>query len=193
MMPRSTEGADGAIQPGAPSEVPPPSLRFLGLDPGLERTGYGIVEGDGSRPRLVEAGVLRVPTRQSLAHRLRWLFEATRELMVEYRPAAVAIEEIFSHVEYPRTAIWMGHARGVLFLAAAQSGVDVSSYLPTRVKKSMTGNGRASKQQVQRAVQAEFGIADPLEPADVADALAVAVCHFHSSRASRAGWGHAPR
>ena len=95
---------------------------------------------------------------------------------------AVAVEELFSHYERPRTAILMGHARGVLLLAASQRDIPVFHYLPTRVKKLMTGNGHASKDQMKQAVELEFRLSRPIEIADVADALAVALCHFHASR-----------
>ena len=157
----------------------------LGFDPGLRVTGYGIIDAAHPKPRLVEAGVIRVPTDGSLAVRLKYLYDHARELLVEYGPSGVAIEELFSHYERPKTAVLMGHARGVLVLAAAQTGVEVASYLPTQVKKAMTGSGRASKGQMQLAVQTEFALLQPPEPADVADALAVAICHYHQRRLTK--------
>jgi crossover junction endodeoxyribonuclease RuvC len=157
--------------------------RVLGLDPGLEVTGYGVLDASGDRPKLLEAGVLRVPRGGPLADRLARLYASAGELLDEQKPTTVAVEELFSHYERPRTAILMGHARGVLLLAAAQRGLEVAHYLPTRVKKTMTGNGHASKAQIQRAVALEFGLVDPIAVPDVADALAVALCHFHALRA----------
>lgn len=156
--------------------------RVVGLDPGLETTGYGVVDVSRSGPVLVEAGVLRVSRNGSLADRLAKLHRSAQELLEEQKPAVVAIEELFSHYDRPRTAILMGHARGVLLLAAAERGLEVSHYLPTRVKKTMTGNGHASKAQIQKAVALEFGLADPIAVPDVADALAVALCHYHAMR-----------
>jgi crossover junction endodeoxyribonuclease RuvC len=100
--------------------------------------------------------------------------------MDQFRPQAVAVEQLYAHYDHPRTAILMAHARGVVFLAAAQRGVPVISYNATRIKKTVTGNGRAPKDQVQRAVQRELGLAALPEPPDVADALAAALCHYYA-------------
>jgi crossover junction endodeoxyribonuclease RuvC len=160
-----------------------PAERILGFDPGLQRTGYAVIERCGwSRPTIIEAGVIRLSASKTLAERLTQLHESAVELVREHGPKTVAVEELYSHYERPKTAILMGHARGVLLLAAAQSGLAVSSYMPTQVKKVMTGSGRASKEQMQLAVQAEFGLPHPPEPADVADALAIALCHLYNYR-----------
>jgi crossover junction endodeoxyribonuclease RuvC len=156
--------------------------RIVGFDPGLHLTGYGVLTVGSSRPTIVEAGVLRGNKSLSLAERVAKLHQAASELLDEHRPIAVAVEELFSHYERPRTAILMGHARGVLLLAASQREIPVFHYLPTRVKKSMTGNGHASKDQMKQAVELEFKLSKPIEVADVADALAVALCHYHASR-----------
>lgn len=161
--------------------------RILGIDPGLRVSGYAVIEDrrDGPGPRIVEAGVIRVPTDLPLTGRLHHLHAETLELIREHRPSMMAVEELFSHYERPKTAILMGHARGVLLLAAAECGLSVASYLPTRVKKMTTGSGSANKAQMQRAIQVQFQLSAAPEPADVADALAVALCHLHASR--RAG------
>jgi crossover junction endodeoxyribonuclease RuvC len=156
--------------------------RILGVDPGLKLTGYAVLEAGASAPRLVEAGVLRLQADGALADRLRELFDAASDLFAEHRPEVLALEDLFSHYERPKTAVVMGHARGVIMLAAARANAKVVSYLPTKVKRALTGNGRASKEQMQRAIQLEFGLAEPPEPPDVADALAVALCHFHQAR-----------
>lgn len=158
------------------------SHRILGLDPGLQRTGYAVIEIVGLTPRIIEAGVLRLSTDKSLSERLVQLYQELTDLIEEHRPHAVAVEDLYSHYERPRTAILMGHARGVLFLAAGQAGLSVWSYLPTKVKKSMTGSGRASKEQMQLAVQAQFRLPRPPNPPDVADALAIALCHHFNYR-----------
>ena len=154
--------------------------RVVGFDPGLKLTGFGVIEMCAGQPKLVEGGVIRIPTGQSLSERLDHLYRQATELLAEHRPGTVAIEDLYSHYDRPRTAILMGHARGVLFLAAAQYGARVAGYLPTRVKKLMTGSGRASKEQMQRAVQAQFSLPQAPEPADVADAIAVALCHYYA-------------
>ena len=150
---------------------------IIGLDPGLALTGYGVVAITGLKVKLVEAGVIRIVRSKTLERRLAELHEGISEVLHQYAVESVAIEQLYSHYERPRTAILMGHARGVLCLAAAQQGLNVYSYKPTAVKKSLTGNGRASKQQMQLAVQHQLGLKKPPEPPDVADALAVAICH----------------
>ena len=161
-------------------------MRILGIDPGLERTGYGVVElaGGVGAPRLVEAGIIRTNRRDPSPQRLVEIHAGLADVIAEFRPEAVAIEELYAHYAHPRTAILMGHARGVAILAAAQAGVPVTSYGATHIKKALTGSGHAAKEQVQRAIQSHFGLKKPPQPPDVADALAVALCHAH--RATRA-------
>jgi crossover junction endodeoxyribonuclease RuvC len=161
------------------------SFCILGIDPGLQVTGYAVVEVRDGLPSVREAGVIRSAEKRAttdLACRLRNLYDGIVEVMEQFRPAAVAVEQLFAHYEHPRTAILMGHARGVLLLAAAQHGLTVQSYNATRIKKTITGSGRASKQQVQRTMQRELGLATLPEPADVADALAVALCHYYCQK-----------
>jgi len=152
-------------------------MRVLGIDPGLQATGYGLLHTRGARARVVEAGVLRTDERQPLEARLRRLHDLARELFRELAPETIAVEDLYSHYRHPVTAILMGHARGVILLAAAEAAVPVVSYGATRIKKSLTGTGRASKGQVQRMVQSTLGLKALPEPPDVADALAVALCH----------------
>ena len=156
--------------------------RILGIDPGLNITGYGLVETGPHGVRLVEAGVVRSSAKRSLAERVCELHQGIVEILDSLAPAAVAIEELYSHYERPKTAILMGHARGVIVLAAAAAGMPVHHYAATNVKKMLTGNGRAPKLQMQTAIQREFALAQPPEPPDVADALAIALCHVYSNR-----------
>jgi crossover junction endodeoxyribonuclease RuvC len=159
----------------------PPGLRILGIDPGLQVTGYAVVEV-GPRPHVCEAGVIRSAEGRAttdMAGRLLALYNGLVEIMDQFRPGVVAVEQLYAHYEHPRTAILMAHARGMAFLAAAQRGLPVVSYNATRIKKTVTGNGRASKEQVQRTVQRELGLATLPEPPDVADALAAALCHYY--------------
>ncbi len=151
----------------------------LGIDPGLNVTGYGVIEAVGNKLKLREAGVIRSKRSDSLEARLLELHEGLADILADCHPTAMAVEQLYSHYERPRTAILMGHARGVLCLAAAQAGIPLEHYAATQVKKTLTGNGRASKDQVQLAICREFGLAKPPEPNDVADALAVALCHIH--------------
>ncbi len=163
-------------------------LRVLGIDPGLNTTGYAVLEGQGRRPRVLEAGVIRPRAKSPLEERLHELFQGLQELFSTWPPAAVALEDLFSHYRQPQAAILMGHARGVICLAAAAAQVPVAAYAPAEVKKLVTGHGRAGKEQVQRAVALQLGLSQVPSPPDVADAMAVALCHLtHLQREALAG------
>lgn len=153
----------------------------LGLDPGLNRTGYAVVESSGRKVTLREGGVLRSTQGLSLAERVREVGTGLREVLTEFRPTAIAVEQVFSHAQFPKTAILMAHARGALLFVAAEAGISVNHYTPTQVKRLLTGSGRAAKDQIQRAIQQELNLPRILEPNDVADAAAVALCHVHST------------
>lgn len=153
--------------------------RILGIDPGLNITGYAVIDSSGKTVRMCEAGVIRGTSGSSLTRRIAEIHKGVAEVIAEFRPTAMAVEELYSHYDRPRTAILMGHARGVICLAAAQAGIPVINYAATQVKKILTGSGRASKAQVQRAIQLELGLDAPPDPPDVADALAIAVCHHY--------------
>jgi crossover junction endodeoxyribonuclease RuvC len=156
--------------------------RVLGIDPGLNLTGYGVIEHIGREAALLEAGVIRLPAARTgdLGVRLEKLFESITEVIREFQPGKLCLEEVYSHADYPRTAILMGHARGVICLAARLAQVTVVSLPAKRIKLSVTGNGNASKLQVQRAVQHHFSLAGVPHPPDVADALAAALCYVQS-------------
>lgn len=158
--------------------------RFLGIDPGLQTTGYGVVELSASGPRIVEAGVIKPGDdgTTDLAKRINVLYDGIVEVMKALKPDSVAIEQLYAHYDHPRTAILMGHARGVLLLAASKCELEVTSYAATHVKKSITGHGRASKEQMQHAIQRELRLKEKPDPPDVADALAVALCHCYSMK-----------
>jgi crossover junction endodeoxyribonuclease RuvC len=155
-------------------------LYILGLDPGLAVTGYGVLGFRNNKPRLIEAGILKIPRSKPLSERLKELYDGVQEILASIPIHAVAIEQLYSHYERPRTAILMGHARGVLCLGAANAGLSVHSYESTKVKLLLTGNGRAPKAQMQHAIQLQLGLTEPPDPPDVADALAVALCHGFS-------------
>jgi crossover junction endodeoxyribonuclease RuvC len=170
--------------------------KTLGIDPGLNVTGYAVLEAGERGPRICEAGVIRGVirgverrVRGDMAERLRLLYEGIVGVLDQFQPGALAVEQLYAHYAHPRTAILMGHARGVLLLAGGQRGVPVHSYSATRIKKTVTGSGRAGKEQVQRAVQRELGLAELPEPPDVADALAAALCHYYVERNSACGTG----
>lgn len=155
-------------------------LRVLGVDPGLNLTGYGVLIVDQRRLRLAEAGVVRGASSSSpLGKRVRLIHEGIVDVIEACRPDVLALENLFSHYQRPRTAILMGHARGVICLAAAQTEIAVHGYSATQVKKILTGSGRAPKAQVQQAVQRELNLSELPDPPDVADALAIAMCHYY--------------
>jgi crossover junction endodeoxyribonuclease RuvC len=166
-------------------------MRILGIDPGLERTGYGVVElpGGAGAPRLVEAGIIRTLRTAPLPDRLAEIATGLAAVIAEFQPQAMAVEELYSHYAHPRTAILMGHARGAILLVAAQAGVPVTSYSATHIKKALVGSGHASKEQMQRAIQSHFGLKVAPEPPDVADALGVALCHAHRTTRMVTGSG----
>ena len=153
--------------------------RILGIDPGLNVTGYGVLELCDRRLRLCEAGVVRGGDRGASSTRVAAIHDGVAEVIAAFGPSVMALEELYSHYARPRTAILMGHARGVICLAAAQADVPVVHYSATQVKKILTGSGRAPKSQVQQAIQRELGLATLPEPPDVADALAIALCHHY--------------
>ena len=155
------------------------SLRILGIDPGLNITGYGVLEADDGRLRLREAGVIHGKSRGSLTKRLVEIHQGVAEVIASLQPNVMALEELYSHYARPRTAILMGHARGVICLAAAEAGIPVTHYSATQIKRILTGSGRAPKSQVQRAIQHELALAEVPDPPDVADALAAALCHYY--------------
>jgi crossover junction endodeoxyribonuclease RuvC len=184
----------------------PFAQRILGIDPGLHRTGYGVIQlqiadcglrigqagVDGhpkavnpqsairnpqsSSPQLIEGGVLTAKANDELAVRLQSLYDGMRQVLHEHEPDVVVVEELFSTYAHPRSALLMAHARGVLLLAAQQAGVPVHHFLPNEVKQVLTGNGHATKSAIQAAVRARLRLKTMPHPPDVADALALALC-----------------
>ncbi|UCG62560.1 MAG: crossover junction endodeoxyribonuclease RuvC [Candidatus Zixiibacteriota bacterium] len=161
-------------------------MRVLGIDPGLNTTGYGIIEENGHEIKVHEAGVVRTDVKAAIEDRLLDISRDIQNVIEQFKPDAIAIEELYSHYKHPRTAIIMGHARGIVFMKAAEAGVRVFPYSATKVKSSLTGNGRASKQQVQQMICSTLGMSALPEPPDVADALAVALCHIQAIRQRKA-------
>ena len=149
----------------------------MGVDPGLGVTGYGLLELDGHKLRLVEAGVIRTKPKATLERRLDDIFSELTGILTEYSPQTMAVEDLYSHYAQAKTAIIMGHARGVIFLSAAKQGIPVTSYSATRIKKTVTGNGHATKEQVQHMVKERLKLVKLPTPPDVSDALAAAICH----------------
>jgi crossover junction endodeoxyribonuclease RuvC len=148
------------------------------VDPGLSLTGYGCVDvvPDRREPQLIEAGVLRLKARAPMAYRLDQLYHDLTGVIDELRPGIMVVEQLFSHYRHVRTAILMGHARGVVLLAGQSRGVEIDELLPTEVKKAITGHGHATKQQIQQAVMCQCRLDEAPSPPDVADAIAIALC-----------------
>jgi crossover junction endodeoxyribonuclease RuvC len=153
---------------------------IFGIDPGSERTGYGCIETDGRRHRLLVCGSLSAPGSSSFPDRLRHIHEGLARLLAEQRPDCVAIENIF-HAKNVRSALRLGHARGVALLAAAAAGVPIAEYTPAEIKRAVVGFGRAEKPQVGAMVKLLLALDAVPTPHDAADALAIAICHIHSS------------
>ena len=149
---------------------------ILGIDPGLQVCGYAVIDAGQGQEKLVEAGTFRTDASAGLGERLSQIAADIGAILKKYSPGVVAVEQLYSHYKHPKTAILMGHARGVILYKAAEAGAKVKSFAATRIKKSLTGNGRAGKMQMQRAIQSILGLSALPEPADVADAIAVALC-----------------
>ena len=151
-------------------------MRILGIDPGLQVCGYACLEAGRDGENLIEAGVFRTESSQPIEERLNRIARDSETLLKKFKPEVVAVEKLYSHYAHPETAILMGHARGVILQKCAEAAIEVKSFSATRIKKSVTGNGRASKEQVQRSVQTYLALPELPQPNDVADAIAVALC-----------------
>ncbi len=156
-------------------------MRILGVDPGLRVTGYGVIscftKALGTRPELVEAGIVRTRQREGIAGRLAEIYQSLSEVIAELKPDVLVIERLYAHYKHPATAILMGHARGVVCLLSGVHHVPLASIASTQVKKSVTGHGHAGKLQVQRMVQHVLCLKALPSPPDVADALAIAITY----------------
>lgn len=152
-------------------------MRILGIDPGLGITGYGLIEAWGNNVRLIEAGIIRSSAKDKIEKRLAGLHKKITSLIKDTKPGAIVLEEIYSHYKHPKTSILMAHARGTICLAVEEQHVPLANYPTTRIKKAITGRGRASKEQMQRTVTSLLGLKKPPEPVDITDALALAITH----------------
>ncbi len=161
-------------------------MRILGIDPGLDATGYGLIEVNGTIS-LIEAGLIRTQARHSLPKRLATVARALQNLLAQHHPDCMAVEDLYSYYKTPQPAILMGHVRGVVLSTAAMAKIPVVSYLPTRVKKAVIGQGHAPKGQLARMVQMRLHFERDDIPPDVSDALAVALCHMETLRVGALG------
>ncbi|MFA5147054.1 MAG: crossover junction endodeoxyribonuclease RuvC [Candidatus Omnitrophota bacterium] len=152
-------------------------MRILGIDPGLNTTGYGLI--DAGTMKVVEAGVIRTKKNTPIQERVTKIFDGISGIIDEYAPGVLVLEKIYSHYQHPTTAILMGHARAMACLVCGRSNIKLVNYPSTRIKKVVTGNGQASKVQVQRMVQNILKLRKPPEPVDVSDALAMAISYCY--------------
>jgi crossover junction endodeoxyribonuclease RuvC len=166
-------------------------VRVFGIDPGSERTGYGCVETDGRRHHLVTCGAIAASAGDSFPRRLARIHRELSACLAECRPECVVVENLF-YASNARSALKLGHARGVALLAAVEAGCEVFEYTPAEVKRAVVGYGRADKRQVQQMIKLLLGLDKAPSPHDAADALAVAICHVHSGFGIRDS-GFAPR
>jgi crossover junction endodeoxyribonuclease RuvC len=160
-------------------------VKIFGIDPGSDRTGYGCVETDGSRHRIILSGAIPAPALATFPEKLLQIHARLSALIAECRPDCVAIESLF-HAANVRSALKLGHARGVAMLAAVEAGLPVVEYTPAEIKRAVVGYGRAEKHQVQQMVKLILGLPAPPSPHDAADALAVAICHAHAAASGQA-------
>lgn len=154
-------------------------MRILGIDPGLDITGYGVLEERSERLTIVEAGVIRTSHKDPLAERLYRIYSQLAELIEQTRPRMCVVEQLYSHYKHPMTAILMGHARGAILSCCSQNDVGIKDYPAKTVKRAITGNGNASKIQVQRVVNNLLSLSDVERPFDVTDALALCITHIY--------------
>jgi len=157
-------------------------MKILGIDPGLDTTGYGVIEHKQSQPAVIEAGVIRTSHRYPLPKRLDIIFSQVTELLNTHKPNACVIEELYSHYKHPMTAILMGHARGVVLYSCSQHSTEIISYPAKTPKRAVTGNGNASKAQVQRVVNRILNLKDHNHPVDVTDALALCLAYLYHTK-----------
>ncbi len=157
-------------------------MRIIGVDPGLRITGYGVIEKLNSSYRLIDSGAIGPPEEKTLEERIRIIYESLKQILERAKPEVMILEKLYSHYRHPTTAILMGHVRGAICLLSALKKIPVVGYSPTEVKKSITGNGNATKAQVQRMVQNLLNMQEVLRPVDISDALALAITHIYKRR-----------
>jgi crossover junction endodeoxyribonuclease RuvC len=158
-------------------------IRVLGIDCGTERTGYGVIDSDGRRHKLVVSGVIKTSAKLDLSVRLKDIAEGLRQVVADHRPQAAAVEEVFFS-QNVKTALKLAHVRGIALLTIAEAGIELGEYSPLEVKMSVVGYGRAEKQQVQLMVKSLLGLQEVIASEDASDACAVAICHVTRKGAS---------
>jgi crossover junction endodeoxyribonuclease RuvC len=160
----------------------PSQTRYLGVDPGLCRTGYALIERTARGPVLREGGVIQSTKTNSLHQRVLEIGAGLREVLADLKPEIVAIEQVFSNVQNVKSSLLLAHARGAILMMIAEAGIPIVHYTPAQIKRLLTGSGKAPKEQIQHAIRAELKLVELPEPNDVADASAIALCLYHSVR-----------
>jgi crossover junction endodeoxyribonuclease RuvC len=153
--------------------------KILGIDPGLGITGYAVIQIKNNQPFILEAGCIKSNRKKNLENRLSEIYKEILSIIDKHKPDILIVEDLYSHYKHPKTAIIMGHVRGIIFLSAGINKIPVKSFSANRIKQSLTGNGHASKQQVQETVKRHFNLKEIPKPPDVADAIAVALCFYN--------------
>lgn len=154
-------------------------MRILGIDPGLHATGFGVIDVSGNTLTFIDAGAIRPSPTKPLSKRLGQLHDGIKQVIESHRPTMMAVESVYTHHEFVTTAALMAHARGVVCLLCDQHGLELTEYLPNRIKKALTGHGTASKEQVSRAVGMWLNLDTSSWASDVTDALGLAIAHAH--------------
>lgn len=156
-------------------------MRIIGIDPGTGILGFGVIEAEGGKTKLVDAGVIRTPVKEDDAVRLQTIYDELSDIIAQTKPKEMAVEKLF-FAQNVTTAMTVAQARGVVLLAGRQAGLKIVEYTPLQIKQSLTGYGRAEKKQMQEMVRILLGLKETPQPDDCADALAAALMHAHSLR-----------
>lgn len=154
-------------------------MRILGIDPGLNITGFGLIENDGSSTTVIIKGVIKTSSKQQTQDRLNKIYAGVLKIILKHKPEVLVLEKIYSHYKYPMTSVTLGHARGAVCLACSQANIPLRDYSAKRIKKVITGKGNASKHQVQMMIQHLLNLDKIPESYDISDALALALGHMY--------------
>ena len=155
-------------------------MRILGIDPGLIRTGYGLIDAENiDNIKFVEAGIIRTSSKDAISERVNEIYKNITDIITEFKPSVLVLEKLYSHCKHPVTSILMGHARGAVCLACGENGLELVNYPSTRVKKALTGNGRAGKHQISDMVKSILRLKTKPKHFDISDALAMAISYVY--------------
>ena len=156
-------------------------MRIIGIDPGLKATGFAVIEYDGNNIEVLDSGEIKTKASEDLSLRLEKIYDGLSEVCKKYSPSTMVIEKIYTHPKFPQTAVILGHARGIIFLCAAQNGIKAIELAATSIKRSVTSSGRASKSQVNKMVNYLAGSQLDVKSEHAADALAMAIAYAYKA------------